>query len=97
MPWRIFGAGAGALEAHRSVGFAIHGLEVLLLPAAVIAWLPRTDLLLSLLLVVVGTAQITLAEAHRWAGGLHPLGAMLVLAVASVLAKRSPQRRASRQ
>ena len=85
---------AAPLNAHRSVGFTIHGLEVLLPLAAFIACLPCTDLLLSLLLVVVGTAQITLAEAHRWAGGLHPLGAMLVLAVASVLATRSLQRRA---
>jgi hypothetical protein len=91
----IFGAGQGALDAHRSVGFTLHGLEVLTLVVALVAWLPRADRWLSLALAVVGTVQIALASAHAWTGALHPLGAMAVLAIATVLARRGLQRRAT--
>jgi hypothetical protein len=84
----FFGAGQGALDAHKNVGFAVHPLEVLVLIVALVAWLPRTDILLSLTLAVVGTIQIALASAHKWAGGLHPLFAMVVLALATLLTLR---------
>ena len=61
----VFGAGSGALDAHRSVGFTTHALEVLLLVVALVAWLPRAELLLSLALAVAGTIQIALGSAHR--------------------------------
>jgi hypothetical protein len=89
----VFGAGSGALDAHRSAGFTIHGLEVLLLIVALVAWLPRADLGLSLLMAVLGTTQIALASAHAWAGGLHPLGALLVLVLAATIARRDARRR----
>ena len=80
------------LAAHRSVGYAVNSLEGLVLLAALVAWLPRRDVLLSLALVVVGTGQIALAAAHNWAGGLHPLGALIVLTLATVLAARGFRR-----
>jgi len=87
----IFGAGADALDAHKSVGFAVHGFEVLLFVVALIAWLPRTDILLALAMAVLGTAQLNLAEAERWVGGLHPLLAMFVVALAAlILWRRRP-------
>lgn len=89
----IFGAGQGALDAHKSVGFAVHALEVLVLIAALVAWLARADLLLSLLLALVGTAQIALASAERWAGALHPLFALVVLGLAGVLLRRGIETR----
>jgi hypothetical protein len=85
----IFGAGQGVLDAHRSTGFVVQGLEVVLFLAALAAWLPRRDLLLSLLLAVIGSVQAGLANAHRWVGGLHPLLALVVLALASTLALRA--------
>jgi hypothetical protein len=91
----IFGAGDGALDAHTDVGFIVHGLEVLLLLVALVAWLPRADIGLSLLLAVLGTVQIALAEAHGWTGGLHPLGALVVLVVATVIVLRDRRRRAT--
>jgi hypothetical protein len=91
----IFGAGRGALDAHRVVGFTAHGLEVVILIAALVAWLSPRDLALSLLLAVVGTAQIALASAHRWVGGLHPLLALIVLALAGILARRGVRRERS--
>jgi Family of unknown function (DUF6220) len=85
----VFGAGQGALDAHRTAGFTIHGLELLVLVAALVARLPRRELGLSLALAVIGTVQIALASAHGWTGGLHPLFALLVLTLAAALARRS--------
>jgi len=89
----IFGAGQGALDAHETTGFTAHGFEVLVFVAALIAWLPWRDLVLSLLLAVVGTVQVALASEHRWVGGLHPLLALVVLVLAATLALRAIRRR----
>jgi hypothetical protein len=89
----VFGAGPGALDAHRSVGFSTHGLEVLVLVAALIGRLPRADVVLSLALAVIGTVQIALAGSTRWIGGLHPLLALVVLGLAGTLAARAVRRR----
>jgi asparagine N-glycosylation enzyme membrane subunit Stt3 len=88
----IFGAGQGALDAHRTVGFTAHGLEVLILISALAAWLPRRDLVLSALLAVFGTVQIALAGEQRWVGALHPLFALVVLTLAAALASRGRAR-----
>ena len=66
----IFGAGQGALDAHRTAGFALQGPELFVLLTALIAWLPRIDLLLSFLLAIIGFVQAGLANAHQWVGGL---------------------------
>jgi asparagine N-glycosylation enzyme membrane subunit Stt3 len=83
----LFGAGTGALDAHRDAGFTVHALEVLVLVAALVAWLPRPQLWLSLALALVGTAQIALASATTWTGALHPLFALVVLAIAAQLVR----------
>ena len=87
----IFGAGGGALDAHSDVGFTVHSLEILLLLIALVAWLPRADVGVSLLMALLGTTQIALADAHGWAGGLHPLGALLVLVLAAAITRRDLQ------
>jgi hypothetical protein len=89
----IFGAGPGALDAHRTVGFTVHACEVLILVAALVAWLPRADLGLSLLMAVGGTVQLALASAHKWAGALHPLGALFVLVLGALLVRRDLRHR----
>ena len=88
----IFGAGQGALDAHETAGFTVHGFEVLVFVAALVAWLPWRDLLLSLLLAVIGTVQVSLASEHRWVGGLHPLLALVVVGLAATLALRGLRR-----
>jgi hypothetical protein len=88
----IFGAGQGALDAHRTVGFALQGPELFVLLTALIAWLPRIDLMLSLLAAIVGFVQAFLASAHQWVGGLHPLLALVVLGLATALALRGIRR-----
>jgi hypothetical protein len=88
----IFGAGSDALDAHTTVGFSVHALEVLLFLVALVAWLPRADAGLSLVMALLGTTQIALADAHGWTGGLHPLGALVVLALAAAIVRRDFQR-----
>lgn len=88
----IFGAGSDALDAHTDVGFTVHGLEVLLFLVALVAWLPRSDIGLSLLMALLGTTQIALASAHGWTGALHPLGALLVLVLAAAIVRRDRRR-----
>ena len=89
----IFGAGEEALEAHRKVGFTVHAFEVWILLAALVAWLPRADLGLSLLMALGGTAQLALSGAEKWTGALHPLGALFVLVLGTVLVRRDLHRR----
>jgi Family of unknown function (DUF6220) len=84
----VFGAGQAALDAHRTAGFTVHGLEVLVLVVALVAWLPRTDIILSAALAVLGTFQVALASETKWVGALHPLGALFVLVLAAVLLRR---------
>lgn len=88
----IFGAGQGALDAHRAVGFALQGPELFVLLTALIARLPRIDLLLALLVAVVGFVQAFLASTHEWVGGLHPLLALVLLSLAATLALRGIRR-----
>lgn len=89
----LFGAGSEALDTHRTVGFTVHGFEVLILLTALVAWLPRADLGLSLLMAVGGTVQLALASAEKWTGALHPLGALFVLILAAVLVRRDLRHR----
>ena len=70
---------------HRTIGFTAQGLEVLTFLASLVA---RRDILLSLGLAIVGTVQAGLANADRWIGALHPLGALIVLTLATLIARR---------
>lgn len=84
------GAGADAIDAHGGVGGAVHGLEVLALVAALVAYWKRWALIVpALLLAVVGTVQIGLSEAESWTGGLHGLLAMFVLVLGAVVSMRA--------
>jgi len=89
----IFGAGQGALDAHKTAGWTVHGFEMLVFVAALVARLPWVDLVLSLLLAVFGTVQVSLASEHRWIGGLHPLLALFVVGLAAALVQRAVRRR----
>jgi Family of unknown function (DUF6220) len=89
----IFGAGTDALDAHTDVGWTAHSLELLIFLVALIAWLPRPDIWLSLGLAVIGTVQVTLATETEWVGALHPLLALAVLALCWLLLQRGLRRR----
>ena len=88
----IFGAGQEALNAHKSIGWTTHGLEGGVLIAALLAWLPRTDIALSVLLFAIGSVQVALASETGWVGGLHPLLALVVLGLAMVITRRRLRR-----
>jgi len=88
----IFGAGEGALNAHKTAGWTVHGFEMLVFVAALVAWLPWVDLVLSLLLAVIGTVQVALANGQRWVGGLHPVLALVVVGLAAFLVLRAVRR-----
>jgi hypothetical protein len=88
-----FGAGQGALDAHKTAGWTVHGFEMLLFVTALVAWLPWGDLVLSLLLAALGTVQVALASGQRWVGGLHPVLALVVVALAATLVLRAIRRR----
>ena len=92
----VFGAGTGALDAHESVGWIVHSLELLVALLAIVAWMPRDALALSVGLAVVGTAQVALAQATAWTGALHPLGALVVLIGAAMLVRGDLRRRRPR-
>jgi hypothetical protein len=72
--------GADTLQTHKDAGLWVHGLEVLTLIAALFA---RWERVLALVLALVGTAQIALADSHKYVGGLHGLFAMFVLLLAA--------------
>jgi hypothetical protein len=77
----VFGA-ADALDAHRTVGGITHGFEALVLVAALVAWLAPALIGMSFLLAALGTVQVVLAGSSDWVGGLHALGAIVVLGLA---------------
>jgi hypothetical protein len=86
----IFGAGSDALDAHKDLGGVVHIVEVLVFLVAIGAYWKRWwDVGLSLLLAVVGTIQLGLADGDDWVGGLHGLFALLVLVIATIAAHRS--------
>lgn len=89
----IFGAGQGALDAHKTTGWTVHGFEMLVFVAALVAWLPWVDIVLSLLLAVIGTVQVFLASEHGWVGGVHPVLALVVVGLAAMLVLRARGRR----
>src|SRR3954454_6869295 len=81
----VVGGEPGALTAHKDAGFVTHALEALVFINALVASLARVDLGVSFVRIVVGTAQIAFVHSMRWAGGLHQLFALFVLALAWVL------------
>jgi hypothetical protein len=88
-------ANAKTLDAHRALGFIItNPLALLFLICALLAWHPNTRLrTISIVVPILTFIQMILAGAGRWAGGLHPVNAMLVLGLYGYLAYqlRQPQ------
>lgn len=82
----IFGAGTSALNAHKSAGWVVLVLEILVFLVGLAAWWgdPRA-LGLALALPVVGGIQIAFANATEWVGALHGAGAIVVLLLAGLI------------
>lgn len=82
--------GADSLDTHRDMGWGVHNLELLVLITALVAWLPRTEIVWSFVLALVGTLQILpFANQSEWVGAIHGAGALAVLTLAALVAHRS--------
>jgi hypothetical protein len=82
-------ANSKALDAHRALGFFLTLPGALLfLIVALIAWLPNKRLrTISIVVPILTFVQMILAGLGRWAGGLHPVNAILILALYGYLAR----------
>lgn len=78
-----------SLDPHRALGFFLTLPGALLfLIVALIAWLPNTRLrTISIVVPILTFVQMILAGAGRWAGGLHPVNAFLILGLYGYLAR----------
>jgi hypothetical protein len=83
-------ANSKTLDAHRALGFflTMPG-AVLFLIVALLAWHPSTRVrVVSIVLPFLAFLQQILAAAGRWAGGLHPVNAFIVLGLFGWLTHR---------
>ena len=78
----IFGAGSGALDAHKAFGDVVLLAEIVAGIAGAIAWRGTPLLRMSIALPLLGIVQILLSGADEWVGGLQGLGALLVVGLA---------------
>lgn len=86
----FFGAGEDALDAHTNLGGIVHGVEVLVFLAAIVAYWKRwAGLLMPFLLALIGTVQLAFVDGDEWVGGLHGLLALVVLFLAHAVVQRS--------
>lgn len=86
----IFGAGTGALDAHKNLGGIVHAIEVLTFVAALVGfWRRWVDVGWAFALGAIGTIQLSLASSTRWAGGFHGVLALVVLILAAVVSHRA--------
>jgi hypothetical protein len=76
-------ANAKTLDAHRALGFILTNPAALLfLIVALLAWHPNMRVrVISIVAPILTFVQMILAGAGRWAGGLHPVNAFLILAM----------------
>ncbi len=83
--------GATSFDLHESLGFTLtHGLSILVLVAALVAWIGRSGIVLAFLVAALTTIQVILPQIDSgWIAGLHPLTAF-VLVVLGYLLLRSP-------
>lgn len=86
----IFGAGTDALDAHKGVGNAVNGVEILVFLSAIGAyWRRWGEIAVSLALAVIGVVQVGFAEGDEWVGGLHGFFALVVFILAAVVTHRA--------
>jgi asparagine N-glycosylation enzyme membrane subunit Stt3 len=83
-------ANSKTLDAHRGLGFILtFPLAILFLICALLAWHPNTRIrTVSIVVPILTFIQMILPALGRWGGGLHPVNAVLVLALFGWLAYR---------
>jgi hypothetical protein len=94
-------AGDSALTPHRTLGFAMGGLAIFILVAALLARAGRQAIILAVLLAalttVVQSLLAGLADDHAVYGGLHALDGLAIIAIAALLLYQARARRDDRQ
>ena len=83
--------GAESFDAHKSVGFAIHGITIVVFLLAIAG--PRTgqDIGMGFVLAALTTLQISLPglrDDAPWLAAFHPVLALLVLGLAAHIGRR---------
>jgi hypothetical protein len=82
--------GGTSIEAHRVLGFILMGGALLLLVLAVVGRLPRRTALITVVLLAMTVLQSVLVNVDvDEVQALHPVNALFIGAVASVLMERS--------
>jgi hypothetical protein len=86
-------AGDSALTPHRTLGFAMGGVAILILVAALLARAGRQAITLAVLLVAltsfVQSLLAGMADDHAVYGGLHALDGLAIIAIAGYLLYRA--------
>ena len=86
-------AGDSALTPHRTLGFTMGGIAILILVLALLARAGRQAITLAVVLVVatsfVQSLLAGLADNHAVYGGLHALDGLLIIAIAGYLLYRA--------
>ena len=92
----LAGAGDSAFAPHRTLGFAMAGIALLILVLAVIARAGADAIIgsaaLVLLTSLMQSALAGLADSHAIYGALHALDGLLILSIAGYLYARSRRR-----
>jgi hypothetical protein len=84
-----------SFDPHRALGFALVVASLMLLLVCLLWWSERIWLMATFLLVALAVVQSVLASAgenHRWVGALHPVNAIAILGLSSLLAHRAWRR-----
>lgn len=85
----FFGAD-DALDIHEGLGGVVHGVEILVFLAALVAFWKRWGVVaLAFSLPVIGTIQLSFTEGEDWVGGLHGLFALFVIGIAGAISHRT--------
>jgi hypothetical protein len=81
--------GAGSLEAHRAVGFALHLPPLLMIVAAAAGKLGRPPLIAAVVLLVAIVVQSALPNAPDVIAAFHPLVALVIFVGAAQTFQRA--------
>jgi len=81
--------GAGDFDAHRAVGFAMHGPPLLMIVVALAGRLGRALVLSAVALLLLVSIQSGLPNGPDWLAALHPLVALVIWVGAAQTLARS--------